>query len=67
MKNEDGAAISDEERRKNAEAMMFKLSAMMDIGLDEGEGDDSEEEGNNEETAIAVKRQKLESLFDFAD
>ena len=27
---------------------MHKLSAMMDIGIDEGEGDDSEEDANNE-------------------
>ena len=41
-KDADGKGVSDEERRKNAEEMMFKLSAMMDIGLDEDDEDDEE-------------------------
>ena len=31
----DGPKVSDQERRKNAEEMINKLSKMMDIGVDE--------------------------------
>ena len=48
--NADGTAPSDEERRKNAEAMMHKIAAMMDIGMDDDESDDEGSKQDNKES-----------------
>ena len=38
-----GGTFSDEDRRKNAELMMKKLSAMMDLDLEDEEDDENQD------------------------